>query len=29
MYEVEESQLENDILNFIKALEEKGLIKID
>ena len=29
MYEVEESQLENDILNFIKALQEKGLIKVD
>lgn len=29
LYEVEENQLENDILNFIKALEEKGLIKID
>lgn len=29
LYEVEENQLENDILNFIKTLEEKGLIKID
>jgi hypothetical protein len=29
MYEVEEFQLENDILNFIKALKEKGLIKVD
>lgn len=26
MYEVEKNQIENDFQNFIKALEEKGLI---
>ena len=29
MYEVPEEQLEKDLLNFIQALEQKGLIKID
>ena len=29
VYEIDEKQLEVDILNFIKALNEKGLINID
>ena len=29
MYEVPEEQLEKDVLNFLQALEQKGLIKID
>ena len=29
MYEVPEEQIEIDLLNFIQALEQKGLIKID
>jgi hypothetical protein len=29
VYEIDENQLEVDILNFIKALNEKGLINID
>ena len=29
MYEVPEEQIEKDLLNFIQALEQKGLIKID
>ena len=29
MYEVPEEQLEKDLLNFLQALEQKGLIKID
>ena len=29
MYEVPEEQLEKDLLNFIQALEQKGLIKVD
>ena len=29
MYEVPQEQLEKDLLNFIQALEQKGLIKID
>lgn len=29
MYEVDKPQIESDLLNFIKALEEKKLIKID
>lgn len=29
MYEVDKLQIESDLLNFIKALEEKKLIKID
>ena len=28
MYEVPEEQIEKDLLNFIQALEQKGLIKI-
>ena len=29
MYEVPEEQIGKDLLNFIQALEQKGLIKID
>ena len=29
MYEVPQEQLEKDVLNFLQALEQKGLIKID
>ena len=29
MYEVPEEQIEKDLLNFIQALEQQGLIKID
>ncbi len=29
MYEVPEEQIEKDLLNFIQALEQKGLIKVD
>ena len=29
MYEVPQEQIEKDLLNFIQALEQKGLIKID
>lgn len=29
MFEVDKSQIESDLLNFTKALEEKGLIVID
>ncbi|WP_368029613.1 PqqD family protein [Arcobacter sp. s6] len=29
MYEVPEEQLEKDVLNFLQALEQKGLISID
>jgi DNA-directed RNA polymerase delta subunit len=29
MYEVDKPQIESDLLNFIKALQEKGLINID
>ena len=29
MYEVPEEQLEKDLLNFLQALEQKGLIKVD
>jgi hypothetical protein len=29
VYEIDENQLEVDIINFIKALNEKGLINID
>jgi DNA-directed RNA polymerase delta subunit len=29
MYEVDKPQIESDLLNFIKALEEKQLIRID
>ena len=29
MYEVPEEQIEKDVLNFLQALEQKGLIKID
>jgi hypothetical protein len=29
MYEVPEEQLEKDVLNFLQALEQKGLINID
>ena len=29
MYEVPQEQLEKDLLNFLQALEQKGLIKID
>ena len=29
MYEVPQEQIEKDLLNFIQALQQKGLIKID
>ena len=29
MYEVPQEQLEKDVLNFLQALEQKGLIKVD
>ena len=29
MYEVPQEQIEKDLLNFIQALEQKGLIKVD
>ena len=29
MYEVPQEQIEKDVLNFLQALEQKGLIKID
>ena len=29
MYEVPQEQLEKDVLNFLQALQQKGLIKID
>lgn len=29
MYEVDKPQIESDLLNFTKALQEKGLINID
>ena len=29
IYEVDKPQIEKDLLNFLKALEEKGLITID
>ena len=29
MYEVPQEQIEKDLLNFIQALQQKGLIKVD